>query len=153
MSPSSANLVAELWKCQNVSIFIDYISTPGADRPNHRRLLCGLHELGPGFAEAVYESALDKSLAEAGINLKRQCSPDVWFHDRRVGRYRADLIVEGAVVIELKAVRAIHPNHIHQLLNLLRSTRIEVGLLLNFGARPEVKRLICSRRYRQKPAD
>jgi GxxExxY protein len=111
------------------------------------------NELGPGFAEAVYESALDKSLAEAGIHVERQCSLNVWFHNRRVGRYRADMLVEGLVVLELKAVYAIHPKHVHQLLNLLRSTGIEVGLLLNFGPRPKVKRLICSRRHTQEPAD
>ena len=74
--------------------------------------------------------------------VERQVSVPVWFRGRRVGDFVADLLVENTVLIELKAVRTLEPAHESQLLNYLRATRIEVGLLLNFGPKPQVRRLV-----------
>jgi len=66
----------------------------------------------------------------------------VWFRGHRVGQFQADILVEKCVLLELKAVRALDSSHRAQLLNYLRATEVEVGLLLNFGERPEFKRVI-----------
>ena len=98
------------------------------------------NELGQGFLESVYEGAMEIALAEAGLKVERQVPVPVWFRGRQVGDFKADLLVEGLVILELKAVRAFDPSHEAQLLNYLRATQIEVGLLLNFGPKPEFKR-------------
>ncbi|MEP7324517.1 MAG: GxxExxY protein [Gemmatimonadota bacterium] len=102
------------------------------------------NQLGYGFLESVYQSALEIELHAAGIAVQRQSDIEVSFRGQCVGKYVADLIVNGQVVVELKAVRTLTPGHEAQLLNLLKATRIEVGLLLNFGPRAEFKRMIMS---------
>ena len=100
------------------------------------------NELGYGFLESVYQKSLAIALTSVGLSV---CSPveiPVWFRGTRVGSFEADLLVENCVLLELKATRALVSNHRAQLLNYLRATEIEVGLLLNFGERPEFKRLI-----------
>ena len=99
------------------------------------------NELGPGFLESVYEAAMAIALAEAGLRVDRQVDIPVWFRGHRVGDFRADLLVQRAVLLEFKSCRAIEPAHEAQLLNYLRATPIEVGLLLNFGPKPQYKRL------------
>jgi GxxExxY protein len=98
------------------------------------------NELGQGFLESVYEAAMEIALADAGLRVERQAPVQVWFRNRQVGDFRADLLVEGCVILELKACRAFDSSHEAQLLNYLRATDIEVGLLLNFGPKPEFKR-------------
>lgn len=98
------------------------------------------NELGHGFLEAVYRDAMLMALRQAGLQVEKECSIPVWFRGVQIGEYYADLIVEGKVILELKAVRAIDSKHEAQLLHYLRATPIEVGLLLNFGAKPEFKR-------------
>jgi GxxExxY protein len=100
------------------------------------------NELGYGFLESVYQRSLGLSLREAGLSV---CSPiaiPVWFRGQQVGRFEGDMLVEKSVLLELKAVRRLDTSHQAQLLNYLRATEIEVGLLLNFGVRPEFKRLV-----------
>ncbi|MBA3693762.1 MAG: GxxExxY protein [Acidobacteria bacterium] len=99
------------------------------------------NELGFGFLESVYENALLIALTEKGIKVGQQIPIPVWFRGKKIGDFVADLIVGDSVIIELKAVRTIQDAHKAQLLNYLRATEIEVGLLLNFGQRPEFKRL------------
>ena len=99
------------------------------------------NELGFGFLEKVYEEAMALALKEHGIEFRKQVPIPVWFHGQTIGSYDAGLIVGGVVLVELKACRAIEPAHEAQLLHYLRSTEIEVGLLLNFGPRPQLKRL------------
>lgn len=99
------------------------------------------NELGCGFLESVYGAAMHLALQADGLNAERQTTVAVFFRGRVVGEFRADLIVERRVVIELKACRAIDPAHEAQLLNYLRATELEVGLLLNFGPKPSFKRL------------
>ncbi|HEY1937927.1 MAG TPA: GxxExxY protein [Candidatus Angelobacter sp.] len=98
------------------------------------------NELGSGFLEKVYEEAMAVIFKERGINFQQQVPIPVWFHGQTIGAYDADLVVNGVVLLELKACRAFDPSHEAQLLHYLRSTEIEVGLLFNFGPRPQVKR-------------
>jgi GxxExxY protein len=100
------------------------------------------NELGFGFLEAVYEEALALALTEAGFTVSRQVPLPVWFHGQRIGEYKADLIVNNAVLLELKAARALDSSHQAQSLNYLRATDIEVALLLNFGPTPQFKRYV-----------
>jgi GxxExxY protein len=100
------------------------------------------NELGHGFLESVYEKAMIIALGEKDIMVQQQVEIPVWFHRQQAGFFFADLLVDGRVIVELKAVRTLDPSHEAQLLNYLRATEIEVGLLLNFGVRPEIKRRI-----------
>lgn len=100
--------------------------------------------LGYGFLERVYENALVIELTKMGLNAIRQHPIKVYYEGEVVGDYCADLVVAGTVIVELKAADAIAVAHEAQLLNYLRATSLEVGLLLNFGPRPEFRRKIFS---------
>ena len=98
--------------------------------------------LGHGFLESTYEEAMVIALRAAGLRVDRQVPITVYFRGQPIGTYKADIIVESCVVVELKASRAIDPAHEAQVINLLRATGLEVGLLMNFGRRPAFKRLV-----------
>jgi GxxExxY protein len=98
--------------------------------------------LGYGFLEKVYENAMVIELQNAGLEVAAQIPINVYYREQVVGEYIADLLVEQSVIVELKAVHTLRPEHEAQLLNYLNATRYEVGLLLNFGAKPEIKRKI-----------
>jgi GxxExxY protein len=98
--------------------------------------------LGFGFLECVYEQAMAIALAEAGLDVKRQIAIPVWFRGQQIGDFKADMLVQGNVLLELKVVRTIDLAFEKQLLNYLRATEIEFGLLLNFGHKPEFRRLV-----------
>jgi GxxExxY protein len=101
-----------------------------------------IKELGAGYLESVYEKALFIALQEKGLSAKAQFPLSVKFRGQVVGEFYADLLLEDRVIIELKAVRALTPEHQAQLINYLNATGIEVGLLVNFGnPRLEYKRL------------
>jgi GxxExxY protein len=100
------------------------------------------NELGYGFLECVYEESLVIALHEAGLTANRQIPLPVWFRGHKVGEFRADVLVENCVLLELKSARSLDPAHEAQLLHYLKSTEIEIGLLLNFGARPQFRRLL-----------
>jgi GxxExxY protein len=100
------------------------------------------NELGYGFLESVYEESLVIALREAALEVKRQVPVPVWFRQHNVGEFRADLLVEDTVMLELKSARVLEPSHEAQLLHYLRSTDVEIGLLLNFGVRPQFRRLL-----------
>ena len=91
--------------------------------------------LGPGFAEAVYQNALAIEMALEGIPFEREVKLEVRYRGEVVGIYRADLLVNGNLIIELKAVQVILPEHEVQVVNYLAATGLETALLLNFGAR------------------
>jgi GxxExxY protein len=93
--------------------------------------------LGYGFLEKVYENALAITLLSMGLKVQQQARINVYFQERIVGEYFADLLVENVVIIELKAVSHLSAEHEAQLLNYLRATPFEVGLLLNFGIKPQ----------------
>ena len=99
-------------------------------------------ELGVGFVEPVYANAIAVLLRNAGGRIEREVPFDVQFHGETIGRYRADLIVESKVIVEVKAARLIQPAHCAQLRNYLRATGLRVGLLLNFGSEPTFRRFI-----------
>ena len=100
------------------------------------------NELGDGFLESVYENALYIVLTGYGLCVERQKGINVFFRGTIIGDFKADLIVNEKVIIELKAVRTIDRAHEAQLINYLKATNIEVGLLLNFGRKPEFKRFV-----------
>ena len=91
------------------------------------------NELGCGFLESVYLKALMIALTEAGLKAESQVPLHVFFRDRMVGEFYADIIVEGTAIVEVKAVKALVPEHLAQVLNYLKATRMPVGLLVNFG--------------------
>jgi len=98
------------------------------------------HRLGYGFLEKVYENALAVELRRMGLKVEQQVKIIVFYEDEVVGEYFADLLVEGIVIVELKAARQILGEHEAQLLNYLRATPYEVGLLLDFGPKAEFRR-------------
>ncbi|MCE9565481.1 MAG: GxxExxY protein [Planctomycetes bacterium] len=98
--------------------------------------------LGWGFLEKVYRNALQYELSKRGLRVATNDKIDVYYDGVHVGEYFADLIVEGVVILELKAAEHLLPEHEAQLLNYLKATTIDVGLLLNFGPKPQVRRKI-----------
>ena len=100
------------------------------------------NELGGGFLESVYENALYIVLTGYGLCVERQQDISVFFRGKVIGNFKADLIVNKKIILELKAVRILAPAHEAQLINYLKATNIEVGLLLNFGRKPEFKRFV-----------
>ena len=99
-------------------------------------------ELGYGFSERVYENALAMLLIEMGLKVEQQVHVDVFYHGRVVGEYIADMVINDTVLLELKATQKIIEDHAAQLLNYLKATSIEVGLVLNFGPSAEFRRKI-----------
>jgi GxxExxY protein len=91
------------------------------------------NELGCGFLESVYEKALLLVLAENGLKAESQKPLKVMFHGQTVGEFFPDIIVEDVVLLELKAVKALAPEHLAQVMNYLKATGVEVGFLVNFG--------------------
>ena len=96
------------------------------------------NEVGAGFLESVYEKALAIALRQKGLIVETQVPLTVRFRSENVGEFFADIIVEGKVMVELKAVKGLGAEHQAQLINYLKATGVEVGLLVNFG-RPEVE--------------
>ncbi len=109
------------------------------------------NKLGYGFLEKVYENSMMIELAKAGISATAQSPIRVLYDGHIVGDYFADILVDETVIIELKAAKDLSPDHEAQLLNYLKATDKEVGLLLNFGPKPEFKRkLFDNERKRPK---
>ena len=98
--------------------------------------------LGYGFNEKVYENALVIELRKAGLSAEPQKQIQVYYEGELVGEYFADIVINGLVIVELKAARALAEEHEAQLLNYLKATSMEVGLLLNFGPKSDVKRKV-----------
>jgi len=98
------------------------------------------NELGQGFLEKVYQEAMAMVLRAKGLSVQCEAPVPVWFRGQKIGSYEADLILEGLVLVELKACKGLDSSHEAHLLNYLRATEIEVGLLFNFGPRPQVRR-------------
>ena len=100
------------------------------------------NELGHGFLESVYENSLALMLRESGIAAVQQAPLRVEFRGHTVGEFRADLLVDDRLIVEIKAVSRLASAHEVQLVNYLKATGIQVGLLMNFGPRPQFKRRI-----------
>ena len=109
------------------------------------------NELGHGFLESVYREAMMIALGSRNVAVEREKTVTVVYRSQTIGVFRTDLVVEDCVIVELKCARTINANHEAQLLNYLKATKYEVGLLLNFGAKPQFRRLILENarnRYR-----
>ena len=102
------------------------------------------NQLGYGFVEKVYENALAIELRKRGHEVAQPFPIDVYYDGVVIGEYKADLLVGDLVLCELKAARKLAAEHEAQLLNYLKATPYEVGLLLNFGPKPEIKRRATS---------
>jgi GxxExxY protein len=114
------------------------------------------NELGYGFLESTYAEAMVVALAESGLAAAPEVPVPVWFRGQKVGQYFADLLVDNTVLLELKAARNLESWHEAQLLHYLRATEIEVGLLLNFGLRPQFRRLLfdnARKKIRENPCE
>ncbi|HEY8366368.1 MAG TPA: GxxExxY protein [Bacteroidia bacterium] len=100
------------------------------------------NSLGFGFLERVYENAMFIELNNMGLNVEKQKRLTVYYENQQIGNYFADFLIEEKVIIELKAVERLIEEHELQIINYLRATDLEVGLILNFGKKPEFKRKI-----------
>lgn len=98
--------------------------------------------LGFGFLEKVYENAFYLELSNHGLNCRKQVPITVFYNGFTVGDYYADILVEDKIILELKATESLAEEHELQLINYLRATKVEIGLLLNFGKEPQIKRKI-----------
>lgn len=98
--------------------------------------------LGYGFLEKVYENALLKELKVNGFECESQKKISVKYKGDKVGEYYADILVDNEIILELKATETLCEEHEYQLINYLKATNIELGLLLNFGKKPEIRRKI-----------
>jgi GxxExxY protein len=104
-------------------------------------------ELGPGFLEAVYHKALMIELEEAGVDYQTGVPLEVFYRGRPAGTFVADLIIEKRLLLELKAIDVVASIHESQVVNYLKATGIDLGLLLNFGA----AKLQVKRKFREHP--
>ena len=100
------------------------------------------NQLGYGFLEKVYQNAFIYELKSQGLECEAQHKIDVYYYQKRVGEYYADIIVNEKIILEIKATESLCKEHECQLQNYLRATDIEIGLLFNFGKKPEYKRRI-----------
>jgi len=101
------------------------------------------NEIGHGFLESVYNNCMFLALTKAGLSVRREVAVPVYFRGQDVGQFKADLVVEACVLIELKAVQNLDRTHEAQVMNYLRATELEVGLLLNFGSpKPQFRRIV-----------
>lgn len=98
--------------------------------------------LGSGFLEKVYENALKVELEKSGLGVEQQKAINVYYDNSVVGQYIADLVVNDAIILEIKVAETINKVHEAQLLNYLRATRLRVGLIINFGPKVAIKRRI-----------
>lgn len=109
--------------------------------------------LGYGFLEKVYHNALIIELNKLGFDVKSQSPIKVYYEGTLVGNYYADIIINETVILELKANESLCEEHEYQLLNYLKATDIEIGLVLNFGKKPEIKRKIFTNDRKTMSAD
>jgi len=106
--------------------------------------------LGYGFLEKVYERALSIELNKMGLKVEIQKPIKVYYDNQIIGEYFADIMVNDIVIVELKAVEILCEQHELQLINYLKATDIEFGLLLNFGKKPELRRKLCANNLKKK---
>ena len=99
--------------------------------------------LGAGFLESVYDNAMAVELSSAGVAYQRQKALNVFYAGQIVGPFAADFLIEDSVIVELKSVRSLLPEHQAQLINYLKAARLSVGLLVNFGTpKAQIKRMV-----------
>jgi GxxExxY protein len=108
------------------------------------------NRLGYGFLEKIYENAMMVEFEKEALRAVAQSPISVRYEGRMIGEYYADILVEDRVILEIKAARSLAPENEAQLLNYLRATNIEVGLLLNFGPEPEIRRKVFDNTKKRK---
>lgn len=108
--------------------------------------------LGYGFLEKVYQNSLLIELRKIGFHCESQYPVKVYYEGQQVGEYYADIMVDDCIILELKAMVAICEDHEYQIINYLKATNIELGLLLNFGKEPEFRRKIFSNNRKTRNA-
>jgi len=101
---------------------------------------------GYGFLEKVYENALMKELKSRGLSCEQQLPIKVFYKESKVGEYYVDIVVEKTIILELKAAEQFCQEHECQLFNYLKATDMEIGLLLNFGRNPDIKKKYSARK-------
>jgi len=106
------------------------------------------NELGHGFLESIYQRGYAFMLKDEGLPFVEQAPVRVTHRGRDLGEFKMDLVVENLVLVELKAVKVLDASHEKQVFNYLKATSIEVGLLFNFGPRPQVRRIILENEYK-----
>lgn len=107
------------------------------------------NKLGYGFLEKVYENSILIELKKFGLKCEKQFPIKVYYDEIKVGEYFADILVEDSVIIELKAAESLCDEHEAQLVNYLKATDFEVGILLNFGKAPQFKRKVFSKEFKK----
>ena len=147
MSHGSARIFTDQYPSYRVDLLVMETLRSGLKHSELTERIIGAfydvyNELGHGFLESTYAEAMALALTESGLASAREVPVPVWFRGRKVGQYFSDLVVESNVFLELKATRTLESAHEAQLLHYLRSTEIEVGLLLTFGPRPQFRRLL-----------
>ncbi|MDE2889052.1 MAG: GxxExxY protein [Gemmatimonadota bacterium] len=106
--------------------------------------------LGNGFQEFIYQNAMEIEMGDAGISFSREQQMPVYYKERQIGLRRADFLVEGVVCVELKAVIQLQDVHLAQAINYLEAYDLEVGLLINFGARSLRFKRVTNRSFKQR---
>ena len=106
------------------------------------------NKLGYGYLEKVYENGMMIELKRLGLNAEKQKQLKVFYDEFEIGEYYADIIVNDCIIVELKAAESICPEHEAQLVNYLKASEIEVGLLLNFGKEPKFKRRVLTSEFK-----
>ena len=110
-----------------------------------------LNELGHGYLEQVCHRAMVIALETAGLKVEQHVSLPVWFRGRQIGYFFADLVVKNLVLVEIKATQRLEPWHEAQLMNYLRASDLEVGLLINFGPKAEFRRRLYTNDRKVRP--
>jgi len=104
--------------------------------------------LGYGFLERVYQNSLYTELIQRGFTCETEKPLNVYYKNNIVGNFKADIVVNNKVIVEIKSTESLHFQHEAQLTNYLKATEIEVGLLLNFGKSPEIRRKIFTNNFK-----
>jgi GxxExxY protein len=106
--------------------------------------------LGNGFQELIYQRAMEIEMADAGLSFSREHEMPVYYKNRQVGTRRADFLVEGVISVELKAIIQLEDVHLAQAINYLEAYDLEVGLLINFGARSLQQKRLQNKKFNQE---
>jgi GxxExxY protein len=106
--------------------------------------------LGNGFQEVIYQRALEIEMAEAGLYFSREHEMPIFYKQQQIGTRRVDFLVDGLVSVELKAITSLEDVHLAQAINYLEAYELEVGLLINFGAKSLQYKRIANRKFKQK---
>ena len=109
------------------------------------------YKLGFGFLEKVYKNALYLELTDLGLKCETEKPINVFYKNKVVGVFYADMVVDDKIILELKACETLHKEHEYQLINYLKSCDLEIGLLLNFGKEAEIKRIIYTNNRKELP--